>query len=114
MDNNKKVILINGTNSNWYEQVIFILKPNKENKVPINLVNEAEKIINEYMALKYSDKNKYINPFEYKNNKDNKNIKNVKNNSVKKINKSLFNYILNISIFCCIILIGVLLYKIGF
>lgn len=109
MDNNK-VILINGTNSNWYDQVIFILKPDNVTKIPVNLVGEAEKIINDYMKLKYSDKNKYVKPIE---NNHNSSVKTKTKPSIKS-NKKVFNNFLNVSIFCCIVLIGILLYKIGF
>lgn len=111
MESNKKVILINGTTSNWYEQVIFILKPTSEKKVPVNLINEAEKIINEYISLKYSDKEKYINPFKEKNISTKNNKKTIRN---QKVSKARVNYILNISIFCSLVLIGFLLYKICF
>lgn len=47
MDGNR-VVLINGNNSEWYEQVIFILKSPSAAKTK-NLVFEAEKIINDYM-----------------------------------------------------------------
>ncbi len=48
--NNDRVILVKGNNSNWYEQAIFIVKPNVSKKnVPVDLVSEAEKIINSYV-----------------------------------------------------------------
>ena len=51
MLNNERVILIKGDNSKWYEQAIFIVKKTtEENKMPVNLVFEAEKIINNYMT----------------------------------------------------------------
>lgn len=46
----EKVILIKGGQSNWYEQAIFIVKQNPpHNKIPMDFVKEAEKIIEQYM-----------------------------------------------------------------
>ncbi len=46
----ERIILIKGDSSKWYEQAIFIIKKNiPGNKVPVDLVFEAEKIINGYM-----------------------------------------------------------------
>ena len=42
---NRQVIMINGDNSKWYEQAIFILRSNAK-KTDIDLMKEAEKIIN--------------------------------------------------------------------
>lgn len=100
MNDKKKVILINGKNSNWYEQVIFIIKESKEKNVPKNLVLEAEKIINEHMEKKYNKSNIY----NY----------NVKSANKQKNNKKLiiYNNILNLSIFFTIIFICFLLYQI--
>jgi hypothetical protein len=48
--NDSKVILVQGTSSNWYEQAFFIVRPNMpESKIPIDLVSEAERIINNYV-----------------------------------------------------------------
>ena len=44
----KKVIMINGESSEWYEQAIFIVKNNGYTPA-INFVSEAEKIINDYV-----------------------------------------------------------------
>nr|WP_317358683.1 hypothetical protein [uncultured Tyzzerella sp.] len=103
MDKKKKVILINGDKSNWYEQVIFIIKDNKENNVPKNLVLEAEKIINEYMSKKYNSTN--IDKIPPNNIKKTYNVKNKK--SLK-----FYNNILNVSIICTIAFICYLLYQI--
>jgi len=45
----KKVIMINGESSEWYEQAIFIVK-NKGYTPGVNFVSEAEKIINDYVS----------------------------------------------------------------
>jgi hypothetical protein len=49
-----RVVLITGETSNFFEQAIFIVKKNiPENKVPVDFVAEAEKIISAYIARKY-------------------------------------------------------------
>lgn len=110
MNDKKKVILINGDTSKWYEQVIFIVKEEKEDKVPKNLVLEAEKIINEYVSKKYN---------KIEENKIDKNVnsqksicKNNKNNKRSKKNTKIYNNILNVSIFCTVMIICYLLYQI--
>ena len=51
MDN--RIILVEGDSSKWYEQAIFIVRKNvPQNKVPVDFVAEAEKIVNNYMHLK--------------------------------------------------------------
>lgn len=48
---NERIILIKGDNSKWYDQAIFIVKKNvPQNKIPIDFVKEAEKIINGYLV----------------------------------------------------------------
>lgn len=47
---NKRVILITGDASRWYEQAIFIVKKNiSQRSLPSDLVKEAEGIIESYM-----------------------------------------------------------------
>ena len=108
----KKVILINGNKYNWYDQVIFIVKESNQNNIPKNLVLEAEKIINEYMAKKYSVKN--ISPPESISNINKIDAPKQKSNIKKKTKKNLafYNNILNISIFFTIVFICYLLYQI--
>lgn len=110
MDNKKKVILINGDSSKWYEQVIFIVNEQEKN-IPKNIVFEAEKIINEYINKKYnkSIKNANMNTKEIKS-FENTNI-NKKIN--KKHNKKINNY-LNFIIFLTICIIFCLAYLIWF
>jgi hypothetical protein len=53
MEQQNRVILINGDNSKWYEQAIFIVKKNiPETQVPVDFVVEAERVINAYMTKK--------------------------------------------------------------
>lgn len=48
MDENR-IVLIKGSNSEWYDQVIFVLK-HANAAAKKDLVQEAEKILNQYMA----------------------------------------------------------------
>lgn len=50
-EENKKVIMVDGKRSEWYEKAIFIMRGdiNTESK-PVDFVSEAEKIINSYMV----------------------------------------------------------------
>ena len=51
MNDNKRIILINGDSTKWYEQAIFIVKRNAaQNELPVDFVKEAEKIINSYLG----------------------------------------------------------------
>lgn len=51
ISDNKRVILITGDNSKWYEQAIFIVRKSSEQSMPsIDFVKEAEKIIQCYMT----------------------------------------------------------------
>lgn len=105
--NNKKVILINGNGSKWYEQAIFIVS-NTENKIPKNIVFEAEQIINEYLNKKYPSNITNVYNNTNKRN-DFKQTKKQKLNNYKKLNK-----ILNLCILCTISIICCLAYLIWF
>lgn len=98
MEDKKKVILVKGDNSKWFEQAIFIINPNTTpGNMPVDLVKEAEKIINSYLIKK--------NSYSYKNYPPKTSIMEKKIKSNKNINS-----ILNISIVLCCILIGLILY----
>jgi hypothetical protein len=45
----ERVILIQGDSNKWYDQAIFIVKPNAKENIPVDMVAEAEKIIHNYM-----------------------------------------------------------------
>lgn len=96
-EDNKKVIMVDGKRSEWYEKAIFIMRSdiNTENK-PVDFVSEAEKIINSYM-IKSADT---INEIKA----------GVKPIKVTK-NKNL-NLILNLCLILSIMLLGITLYKI--
>ena len=53
MQTEDKVIIIQGDDTKWYKQAVFIMnpKPTKE-KAPVDFVAEAEKIIFNYVAKK--------------------------------------------------------------
>ena len=54
MEKKERVILIKGDDSQWYEQAIFIVKPNTpKDKIPKDFVAEAEKIIHNHVRKKY-------------------------------------------------------------
>jgi len=56
-----KVVLINGDNSKFFDQAIFIVKKNiPENKIPVDFVAEAERIISMHLAKKRRGQDTYI------------------------------------------------------
>lgn len=110
---NKKVILVNGNGSKWYEQAIFIVNKNEAN-VPKNIVFEAEKIINEYLNKNYPDKKYPNNISNVYNNKLKNNVSSIKaleKKQPKKANRKV-NMYLNLFIFFTISIIICLLYLI--
>ena len=61
MTEQNKVVLINGDNSKFFDQAIFIVKKNiPENKIPVDFVAEAEKIISVHLAKKRRGHDTYI------------------------------------------------------
>ncbi|MCL2189656.1 MAG: hypothetical protein FWC16_11835 [Defluviitaleaceae bacterium] len=51
MTQTERVILIQGDANKWYDQAIFIVKPDgKAGNVPVDMVSEAEKIIHNYLV----------------------------------------------------------------
>jgi len=97
LEDKKQVIMIRGDNSEFYEQVIFILRPQKIKKLQeIDFVSEAQKIINNYMAQKY---NNTTTP------QVNEKVKVQSSKKNREIDK-----ILNICIVLCCILLGTVLY----
>ncbi len=101
---NDRVILIKGDNSKWYEQAIFIVRRNvPQNKLPVDLVAEAEKIVNSYIprqrdlvpALNYTPK-----------------IPKSTSTTVSKKNNNNFDLFLNVIMLCsCLFLVGILLFS---
>lgn len=105
---NKRVILITGDKTKWYEQAIFIVKKNiQHTDVPLNFIDEAEKIIENYML----DKNTFLNQPEYALADSNIN-KIIKNKARKPKRKSGFDFMLNITMLIgCSVIAGFLLYS---
>ena len=61
MTEQNKVVLINGDNSKFFEQAIFIVKKNiPENKIPVDFVAEAERIISLHLARKRRGHDSFI------------------------------------------------------
>lgn len=103
---NRKVILVNGGSSKWYEQAIFIVRSPAPN-VPTNLAKEAERIIYEHMTKKqmFKDSTAYPKPSAPKTAKPAATrIKSNAHNSAETL--------LSIGIVICCILIGIILYAI--
>lgn len=106
MEEKKKVILIKGDNSKWYEEAIFIMRTDIPSKsIPIDFVLEAEKIINNYMQKCLSSQNKTLSLIKPQNKMISK-----EHTTVKREDKKL-NNILNICIVLCCILLSVILYS---
>jgi len=55
MGKKERVILIQGDESKWYEQAIFIVNQEAE-EMPVDFVAEAEKLINTYISKNNSHK----------------------------------------------------------
>jgi len=99
-ENNKKIIMVDGKQSEWYEKAIFIMRSdiNTENK-KVDFVKEAEKIINSYMLKTSSaimEKSSTITD------------KRVKKSGLS--NKEL-NIILNLALILSLILLGITIYN---
>ncbi|MDR1560385.1 MAG: hypothetical protein LBS84_11970 [Clostridiales bacterium] len=61
MTEQNKVVLINGDNSKFFDQAIFIVKKNiPENKIPVDFVAEAERIIGSHLSKKRCGHDTYI------------------------------------------------------
>jgi len=126
MTQSERVILIQGDAEKWYDQAIFIVKPeNKRGDIPHDMVTEAERIIYGYL-----NKNKkplpsgfpkagvvgYASGAAGANGADFANGINTANASFGKKNKAsrLLDYLLNIlMVLACLALAGVLMYGLG-
>ena len=99
----ERVVLIKGNESNWYEQAIFILKPNALAKnMPVDLVSEAEKIVGQY----YCGINGALAPMA-----TSKQITGIPHAGPKKLKKSWFDVMLNgLMLISCIVLVVLMLH----
>lgn len=112
----KKVILVSGKKSGWYEQAIFIV--NEGNRLPVDMVKEAENIIRKYIAAGGDKKDNIYE--KYKNNMKNKkrsnideSAKNEKQYSIPKTGvNAAANTAANIAIAFCMVLICFLMYMV--
>ena len=103
MDEKKKIILIKGGKSRWFEQAIFILKDKeKVTNMPKNFVEEAEKIINNYMIRNYSPESSVTSVYTK--------AQKAGQALPKRAKKKKYDKLLNVSIILCCIFIGLILY----
>ncbi len=100
MSNNKKVILISGRDSGWYEQAIFIINENCK-KMPMDMVKEAEKIIKRYIDSRCDKKHDFS--YSYKKNTAEKRVGSKKKSCT-------MNSILNAVLILCAVMICFLIY----
>jgi len=56
MEKTERVIVLKGDATKWYEQAIFIVNPKEQEKMPLDLVQEAERIISEYNLKREAEK----------------------------------------------------------
>jgi len=56
MEKTERVIVLKGDATKWYEQAIFIINPKEQEKMPPDLVQEAERIIHEYNLKREAEK----------------------------------------------------------
>lgn len=109
----KKVVLIKGDNTKCYEQAIFILKPDiPQNKIPINFVAEAEKIINNCFHKTLFKRNINTAISVSKPHKVQNNSRPYKRNKAKVKKNNALNTILNILIVLLVILFSIIFYGI--
>lgn len=111
MSEDKRVILVKGDQSKWYDQAIFIVGPNSNIPIPLDLVKEAEEIIRTHIQSK---KNTYT-----KNNNISKKIEPVRQQNIKKYKNvrkkndyKFLNTMINFSLISCMLLIGIVMYSI--
>lgn len=106
MDDKKRVILIKGDKTKWYEQAIFIMRPDAApNKIPKDFVAEAEKIINNYM-----NRNNILNTSLPAVSQISASIPQKTNLKSKHNDTVRLNIILNAAMVLCCILLGIILY----
>jgi hypothetical protein len=91
---NERVILIKGDASKWYNQAIFIVKKEiPPDKIPVDFVAEAEKIINKYMTGQSRKPAPAVKPQA----------------PAAKVKKSRFDFMLNMVMLAgCLVIVGML------
>ncbi|MDR1665178.1 MAG: hypothetical protein LBR83_09725 [Clostridiales bacterium] len=102
MKTSERVILIKGDATKWYDQAIFIV--NKEippEKIPVDFVSEAEKIINNYLVKK---SRAGLHQFK-------QSAAPAKAGAARKTGKSRFDFILNmVTLLGCVVIAGALFF----
>jgi len=104
MTEQNKVVLINGDSSNFFDQAIFIVKKNiPNNKMPVDFVAEAEKIIGTHLAKNRRGHDTYVSlapEFE---------LDMLKEELARKKRNIKFHVFLNIALFsACIVFVYML------
>ena len=65
MQTNERVVVVKGDATKWYSQAVFIMNPSPPtDKIPVDFVAEAEKIIYNYMAKNYTPPTMVAAPFK--------------------------------------------------
>jgi DNA topoisomerase IA len=111
----ERVILIQGDADKWYEQAIFIVKPNtRTNAIPKNMVDEAEQIIASYLLKNNKPLPAGMNPAR-PNTRSYANKQSAVTHSqvhpARKREKKGVNFYINMMIlFVCLLLAGVFFY----
>ena len=103
-----RVIMIRGDKSKWYEQAIFVIRKNfPDNQIPVDIVAEAEKII----------QNCQINPHHIPPMPTFKHVATptkpitVPQKGIKRKKSTGLDISLNVIMFlCCVIVVGLLLW----
>ncbi len=106
-----RVILIEGDSSNWYEQAIFIVKASlPKNKMPVDLVAEAEKIINGHGISRTSGTSASTSPIVASKPKASKTtVAPIAVQPATKKKNPKFNFFLNLfMLMSCLALLGLL------
>lgn len=98
-EDSKRIIMIDGRNSEWYEKAIFIMRTGSNTNFnnQIDFINEAEKIVTSYMT-KATSSNRA--KFNHK----------PKFNYIKTDDKKL-NLILKTCLILSIVLLGITIYR---
>lgn len=120
MEDKKRVILIKGDQTKWFEQAIFILRSDIDKTAfPKNFAAEAQKIIDDYIKktngintpIKKNQFSAYTKQNMPPNSPINKNNKNASLKNKKTIkNKTVNTFFINTMLAFSILLIGAILY----
>lgn len=115
MEKQDRVILVQGGVSKWYDQAIFIVNKNAQvSTMPVDFIQEAENIINEYLMndkagndIVITDKNVTNFGNSTIKTRPKTNVKTTK--TVKSTSNALDVWINTIMLVCCVIMAGIVL-----